>query len=76
MIYLIEANLAKFPGIDFDANAETIFDKLVTDRRCGNIGRGDLPAACIALSFNAVLVTRNVKDFSKVPNLVLENWAV
>jgi predicted nucleic acid-binding protein len=28
------------------------------------------------LENNAILVTRNVRDFSRVPNLVLENWAV
>jgi hypothetical protein len=29
-----------------------------------------------ALCVNGILVTRNVRDFSQVPNLVLENWTL
>jgi tRNA(fMet)-specific endonuclease VapC len=34
----------------------------------------DLRIATIALSRNLVLLTRNERDFSKVPDLVTENW--
>jgi tRNA(fMet)-specific endonuclease VapC len=40
-----------------------------------NIGCGDLLIASIALANRATLVTRNRKDFRKLPNLGLENWA-
>jgi tRNA(fMet)-specific endonuclease VapC len=30
--------------------------------------------AAHALALNATLVTNNVKEFSRVPDLVLENW--
>jgi tRNA(fMet)-specific endonuclease VapC len=37
--------------------------------------RGDLLTACIALAHDALLVTRNIKDYKDVPGLRVENWA-
>ncbi len=37
--------------------------------------RGDMLIACISLAHNALLVTRNVKDYKDVPGLRVENWA-
>jgi tRNA(fMet)-specific endonuclease VapC len=41
-----------------------------------NIGKMDLRIAAIVLEHSAILVTRNVRDFQRVPGLVIENWAV
>ncbi len=38
------------------------------------IGNNDLLISAHALSMNAVLVTNNVREFSRVPNLTIENW--
>ncbi len=38
------------------------------------IGTMDLKIACIALEYDAVLLTRNRADFEKVPSLRFENW--
>ena len=38
------------------------------------IGRGDLLIASIALAHKAVLVTRNLRDYRRIPNLQLANW--
>ena len=39
--------------------------------RCGTM---DLKIACIALAHDSLLLTRNTKDFAKVPGLRFENW--
>ena len=38
------------------------------------IGNNDLLISAHALSMNAVLVTNNVSEFSRVPDLTIENW--
>ena len=40
------------------------------------IGGMDLLIAAHALAENAVLVTNNLREFRRVPNLRLENWAL
>ncbi len=40
------------------------------------MGTLDLRIASIALSQNAVLLTRNLSDFEKVPNLKVEDWTI
>ena len=44
-------------------------------KRQGNIiGNNDLFIAAHARSINAVLVTNNTKEFSRIPDLTLEDW--
>ena len=38
------------------------------------IGTSDLKIAAIALAHDAILVSRNLADFSKVPGLRIEDW--
>jgi tRNA(fMet)-specific endonuclease VapC len=40
------------------------------------VGKMDLRIAAVALENNGVLVTRNLRDFRRVPNLVVEDWVV
>lgn len=66
--------LQDFPIINFDTIADNYYLEL--QRQKIRIGTQDLRIASIALSCNAVVVTRNQKDFAKVPNLILEDWTV
>jgi tRNA(fMet)-specific endonuclease VapC len=40
-----------------------------------NLGKMDLRIAAIVLEQQATLVTRNLRDFQKIQNLVIEDWS-
>src|SRR5262245_11506276 len=60
--------------LPFDAAAATIFDGLQAQRL--RIGTMDLRIAAVALSRGLVVLTRNLRDFGRVPGLVTEDWTV
>ena len=59
--------------LDFNEAAYACYMDLL--RQKIRVGTQDLRIAAIALSVNGIVVTRNQKDFGKVPNLQVENWA-
>ena len=60
--------------VDYNLDAANYFDSL---RRSGvRIGAMDLTIAAICLANDATLLTRNLKDFGKVPGLRAEDWTV
>jgi len=62
--------------IPFDEKAARRYSEVrVLLTRQGNlIGDADLQIACTALVRGFILVTRNVRHFSRVPRLKVENW--
>lgn len=60
--------------MEFSEDAGNIYAELV--RKKIRVGTQDLRIAAITLSANGILVTRNRKDFEKVPNLHLEYWII
>lgn len=67
-------NYLKIEVLDFDASAAAEFRRL--QRLRPRIGTMDLKIAAIALAHSATVLTRNLKDFSRVPALHVEDWTV
>lgn len=62
----------RFPLVAFDKAAADAFDRL--KRQKTRVGKMDLRIAAIAVAHGLTLVTRNVRDFGKVPGLRIEDW--
>jgi tRNA(fMet)-specific endonuclease VapC len=73
----LQATLEFFQNVrslGFDQYAINCYEDLIRQRI--RIGTQDLRISAITLSVNGILVTRNRKDFEKVPNLRLEDWTI
>lgn len=57
----------------YDTQAQAYFESFRHQKI--RIGTQDLRIASIALSNQAVLVTRNQRDFVQVPDLIIEDWS-
>ncbi|MFK0733910.1 MAG: type II toxin-antitoxin system VapC family toxin [Gloeotrichia echinulata GP01] len=60
--------------LDFDAKSINCYTELKQQKI--RIGTQDLRIASIAIANNAILVTRNQRDFSRVPGLQFEDWTL
>ena len=58
--------------LEFDQPAAEIYKSLKSQKI--RIGSMDLKIASIAISRKAILVSRNLKDYEQVPNLVVNDW--
>ncbi len=59
--------------LNFDERSAEVFQELQKQRI--RIGTMDLKIAPIAIASNAILLSRNLKDFGKIPTLQVEDWA-
>ncbi|MCT7966728.1 type II toxin-antitoxin system VapC family toxin [Laspinema sp. D1] len=62
--------------LDFDLPALTQYQGLIQQQGLRRIGTQDLKIGAIALSRNAVLVTRNRRHFEQIPGLLWEDWTI
>ncbi|MEC4818879.1 MAG: type II toxin-antitoxin system VapC family toxin [Scytonema sp. PMC 1069.18] len=66
--------LSEFNILQYDAKSYEIYQSLKTQRI--RVGTQDLRIASIAISYNGILLTRNLRDFEKVPGLTIQDWSV
>lgn len=68
--------VSQFPSFAFDDQAAEEYGRIRAHlaRQGRPIGPNDLLIASIALVQGATLVTHNTAEFSRVPNLMIEDW--
>lgn len=73
---LLERFFAPMRSFPFDDRAAERYGaiRFVLERSGSPIGANDLLIAAIAIARDAVLVTHNVREFTRVPDLKLEDW--
>jgi tRNA(fMet)-specific endonuclease VapC len=74
----VAAFLGQFTSLPFDDAAAEEFARLraFLEAQGLPIGPYDLQIAAIALVNGMTLVTHNTKEFSRVPNLLIEDWEI
>jgi len=63
---------AEFPIANFSEATSQRFDRLKALKL--NVGLNDLRIAATVLELGAAVVTRNLRDYSRVPDLRIETW--
>ncbi len=76
LISMVKTFIDFFEVLPFDLNAAEEYGKLraYLEKEGNIIGAYDLQIAAHALSLNAVLVTNNTKEFSRIERLRIEDW--
>lgn len=69
-----DALIEDIPVAPFDLSAASVYGPLRAATRHSQKDHLDKLIASHAISLNLVLVTNNVKDFEKYPDLKIENW--
>jgi tRNA(fMet)-specific endonuclease VapC len=65
-----------FDIVDFDDNAAEVYGiiRAELEKKGKIIGPYDMQIAAQAISRDLILVTNNISEFSRIPNIKLENW--
>jgi tRNA(fMet)-specific endonuclease VapC len=73
----VEAVIARFPLLNVDLAAARAHAQLWADlaRRGALIGPHDLWLGAVCLAHGLAIATVNVREFERVPGLVIETWA-
>jgi tRNA(fMet)-specific endonuclease VapC len=70
--------LEPFDIVPFSDGATSTYASIraTLESRGNIIGPNDLLIAATVLSYNGILVTNNVREFGRVPDLKIENWVL
>lgn len=73
---IVNQFVAHLAVIDFDAHAALIYGRVrdALEAKGIVVGSMDLLIGAHALSLDLILVTNNIKDFVRFPEIHLENW--
>ncbi len=73
---IVKQFLEPFEIVSFDDSCSSIYAQIRSklERNGNQIGPNDLIIASTVLSYSGTLVTNNIKEFSRVPDLKLTNW--
>jgi tRNA(fMet)-specific endonuclease VapC len=66
--------LSEFEVLQFTVEAQSIYRDLKSQRI--RVGTQDLRIASIVLANQGILLSRNARDFDRVPDLIVENWTL
>ncbi len=66
--------LSEFEVLQFTVEAQSIYRELKSQRI--RVGTQDLRIASIVLANQGILLSRNARDFDRIPNRLVENWTI
>lgn len=68
----------RFISLPFDDSAAMVYADIRAKLELAGtpIGSNDMQIAAIAVTHNLILVTHNTREFSRVPDLQLEDWEI
>jgi tRNA(fMet)-specific endonuclease VapC len=74
----IEEFISHLDVLPYDAKASQHYGqiKAALEKKGEVIGENDIHIAAHAISQGLILVTNNLREFKRVPNLALENWVL
>ncbi len=74
LLYRTEELLSHISVLPVDQKVAFQFEKLRKIKGLRKIGRADMLIGSIVLANRAVLVTRNIRHFHRIPGLSVTNW--
>src|SRR5207253_293738 len=77
-IALLQQFTSKFKSLPFNDAAAAVYgeERARLEKLGKKIGPHDMQIAAIALADSMTVVTHNVSEFARVPNLLVEDWQV